>query len=213
MPHRRRATSWHPPDVVRLSTVALERSLVACLGVTVVDTAYLSWRYLALHADAVASGTGLCSWSERVDCDVVLNTPQARAFFVPNALLGFGFFFGCLCWWLLTQRSTSSPRQRRDGVVLLSVWLGIATAITLWFYWLLIHLEALCPFCPWNHMFTWFAWGISLELVKRAQRNDDRALVDVDLASLQLPIALCVGQLLSWLGLWLAALQQGWLRG
>src|SRR5690349_15323831 len=82
----------------------LGRLLTIVLVITVLDTAYLSWRFIALHAGWVISGTGICSWSAHIDCDKVLLSPQARAFYVPNAILGFGNFCGCLLWWTVGSR-------------------------------------------------------------------------------------------------------------
>src|SRR4051812_24050954 len=117
------------------ATPRTERLLDLCLAVGVLDCAYLSWRYLALHAGLVVPGTGLCSWSAGIDCDKVLGTPQARAFFVPNALLGLGFFAGALAWrcvgaWLL-------PEHRRLVLATLAFWLCVATVFTARFWWLL----------------------------------------------------------------------------
>ena len=70
-----------------------ESWLVAALGLTLLDSGYLSWRYLALRLGIATPGTSLCSWSAFVDCDRVLVTPEANAFFVPNA---WGFYLCCL---------------------------------------------------------------------------------------------------------------------
>jgi uncharacterized membrane protein len=88
-----------------------ERVLSAALILNVLNTGYLSWRYIALHAGWVTPGTGLCSWTAGIDCDRVLMTPQARAFWFPNALLGFGFSLGCLVWWMAGTRL--GPAYRR----------------------------------------------------------------------------------------------------
>ena len=55
----------------------LERWLSIVLVITALDTIYLSWRFTALFAGWVVPGTGLCSWSEGIDCDKVLVTPEA----------------------------------------------------------------------------------------------------------------------------------------
>src|SRR5215213_4704878 len=89
----------------------LEILLGIVLLITVFDTAYLSWRFVALHAGWVVPGTGLCSWSASVDCDRVLMTAEARAFYVPNGLLGFGFFLGCLVWWSVGSRLGEAYRH------------------------------------------------------------------------------------------------------
>lgn len=182
----------------------LERALTLVLTLTVLDCAYLSWRYLALKAGAVTPGTGLCSWTTWIDCDQVLSTPEARAFFVPNALLGFGFFFGCLLWWTIGRRALD-PRLRHHLVRTLAVWLVIASGFTLRFWWLLVHLDHLCPFCPWNHLWTWVATAVALTLWRRTPRPTDPA----PLAPLLALVALCVGQFFLWLAAWWLALQQG----
>ena len=193
-----------------IASRTLDRGLIAVLAITVMDTAYLSWRYLALHAGRVIPGTGLCSWTDGIDCDQVLRTPQARAFFVPNALLGFGFFFGCLLWFVLGTRFVS-PIVRREVHWLLALWLCIATVFTFRFFWLLIHLDHLCPFCPWNHLLTWIACGLSVTLVRRDVTRRDTA-IDVPRVRLLAPLALlCVGQLFLWNGLWGLAVRSGML--
>jgi uncharacterized membrane protein len=161
----------------------------------VLDCAYLSWRYVALKCGVVAPGTGICSWTDGIDCDKVLATPQARAFHVPNALLGFGFFFGALLWWLRTR---NDPMRRAAALNWLALWLGIATLMTFWFFWLLARLPAFCPFCPWNHLFTYLAFGAALVLARRERTSGSR----FSLQGLGLLIAVCVGQfaavLLAW---------------
>jgi uncharacterized membrane protein len=72
------------------STQGLTFLLKLVLLLAVINTAYLSWRYLALHEGLVTAGTGICSLTDFVDCDKVLSTNEARAFYVPNAILGFG---------------------------------------------------------------------------------------------------------------------------
>src|SRR5439155_5565453 len=93
--------------------------------------------------------------------DIVLQSREARAFYVPNAILGLGFYTGCLWWWLLGRRLPPEYEPRIIGA--LAVWLGIASLFTLWFWWLLIHLPALCPFCPWNHVLTYAALFLALK--------------------------------------------------
>ena len=93
------------------------RVLVAALAVNLANTAYLSWRYVALHAKWVEPHTGLCSWTTGIDCDVVLMTPEARAFYVPNALLGLGFALGCLLWWFGGRRLGEEGSGRTQPLV------------------------------------------------------------------------------------------------
>jgi uncharacterized membrane protein len=131
------------------------RVVTICLVLAVLNTLYLSWRYLNLKAGCATPGTGLCSLTSYVDCDQVLSTRQARAFYVPNATLGFGFFFGALIFWTLGQRL--GPDYRRLVTRTLRFWLNVATVMTLWFFYLLVNLPHLCPLCPWNHLLTWIA--------------------------------------------------------
>jgi uncharacterized membrane protein len=138
----------------------LEWWLTVVLAVTALDTTYLTWRFTALYAGWVVPGTGICSWSDGVDCDQVLQTPQARAFRVPNAVLGLGFYTGALLWWVAGRRLGAAYRPH--VVPSLAVWLGIASLITFWFWWLLAGLDALCPFCPWNHILTYISLYLSV---------------------------------------------------
>src|SRR5205809_7619580 len=140
----------------------LEWWLTVVLVVAALDTAYLTWRFTALFAGWVSPGTGICSWTERVDCDKVLQTPEARAFVVPNAVLALGFYTGALLWWGAGRRL--GPAYRPHLVRSLAVWLGVASVMTLRFWWLLIHLDALCPFCPWNHVLTYVALYLAVRV-------------------------------------------------
>ncbi len=178
--------------------------LTGALVVGVIDTTYLSWRYLALHAGWVTPGSGLCSWNAWIDCDQVLSTPQARAFYVPNALLGFGFFVGCMLWWHLGKRVLDA-RYHHHLARTLAVWLGVATLFTLRFWQLLLGLDHLCPLCPWNHLFTWIAFGASIALWRRTPRPQQHA----PLGPLAGHVALCVAQFFLWLLLWRLALGSG----
>ncbi|MCO5165732.1 MAG: hypothetical protein M9894_05110 [Planctomycetes bacterium] len=191
-----------------MSAPRLERALTLVLLLTTLDCAYLAWRFVALKADLVAPGTGLCSWTSWIDCDQVLSTPQARALFVPNATLGLGFFLGCLAWWTLGRRVLDA-RYRPYVTAALAFWLVVASGFTLRFWWLLVHLDHLCPFCPWNHLWTWVATALALSLWRRTPRASGPAPAAGPLVLL---VAGCVGQLLLWQGLWWAGLQAGLLK-
>ena len=181
----------------------LDAWLTVVLFLTVLNTAYLSWRYLALHSGLVMMGTGICSWSATIDCDKVLITPEARAFYVPNAILAFGFFFGCLVWWL-GGRSLGEP-YRHHIVRTLAVWLAVATIFTFRFFWLLIHLDALCPLCPWNHLLTYVALAIALMIWRSTERPTERGPV----APLLVLVFICVGQFFLWQLFWMFAHSKG----
>jgi uncharacterized membrane protein len=181
----------------------LERLLIIVLTIAVLDTAYLSWRYIALHANLVSPGTGICSWTASVDCDQVLLTPQARAFYVPNAVLGFGFYFGCLIWWVGGRGL--GVAYRRHVIRTLAVWLAVATLFTLRFFWLLIHLKAFCPFCPWNHLLTYLALAVAL-LIWRAAPRPTAAIPRKPLIALA---SLCVAQFWVWQVTWIIAHWRG----
>jgi uncharacterized membrane protein len=146
-----------------------ERWLTTVLAVMVCNTVYLTWRFAALYAGWATPGTGLCSWSAGIDCDRVLQTPEARAFSVPNAVLGLGFYSTALLWWIAGRRltATNNPVVTRVLVVGLST----ASLASLWFWRLLLQLEALCPVCPWNHVLTYVALGFAARLrLKQKQR-------------------------------------------
>jgi uncharacterized membrane protein len=151
-----------------------ERALSLALVIAVLDCVYLSWRYLALHGAPspwVVPHTGLCSWTAGIDCDRVLVTPEARAFYVPNATLGLGFFAGAAHWWFVGARRFAE--HRRLLALTLAFWLFVASLFTLRFWWLLVHLSALCPFCPWNHVFTYIAF-VACALVWRGEATPER---------------------------------------
>jgi thiamine transporter ThiT len=49
--------------------------------------------------------------------------------------------------------------------------LSTASLASLWFWRLLLQLEALCPVCPWNHVLTYVALGFAARLrLKQKQR-------------------------------------------
>jgi uncharacterized membrane protein len=177
----------------------LERWLSLVLVLAALDTIYLSWRFTALYAGWVTPGTGLCSWGHGIDCDRVLQTPEARTFIVPNAILGLGFYTGALLWWLLGRRL--GPAYRPHLVRSLAVWLGVASVLTLWFWWLLLQLDALCPFCPWNHVLTYLA----LFLAVRIGRLTPHPVHHEPLRPLWRLVVLCVGWFWLWQGAWFAA--------
>jgi uncharacterized membrane protein len=166
--------------------IRAEIVLVTALMLASINTAYLSWRFLALHAGLVKPGSGLCSLTTYFDCDAVLLTPQARAFYVPNPLLGFGFFLGCYLWWRLGNRL--GPEYRRRISQALAFWLGVSCIATFWFFWLLIHLPNLCPLCPWNHLLNYVAFGATFRLMRRAPRSKERLAA----RPLMLLVMLCV---------------------
>ena len=166
----------------------LNRILLVALALAVLNTGYLSWRFVALHAGWVAPGTGICSWTETVDCDKVLITTEARAFYVPNALLGFGFFFGCLLWWTLGNRLGAVYRYHIARTLV--VWLVIATLFTFRFFWLLVHLDAFCPLCPWNHLLTYIALVAAFLIWRATPRPTER----VSIKPLVLLVGPCVSQ-------------------
>lgn len=166
------------------------------LFLAVINTAYLSWRYLALEANFVENGTGICSLTEYIDCDKVLTTSEARAFYVPNALLGFGFFFGCFLWLMIGLRL--NEKYHYHLIRTLVFWLFIATLFTFRFIWLLIHLPNLCPLCPWNHLLTYLALIFAFFLWRKTPHQKD----ETSIKPLILLVTFCVGQFFLWLILW-----------
>lgn len=184
----------HNPIVKRL-----EFWLGMTLLVAVADTTYLSWRFTALFAGIVRPGTGICSWTDGIDCDIVLRTPEARAFVVPNAILGFGFYTGAAIWWFHGRRL--GLEYRRHLVRTLAVWLGVATLFTFWFWRLLLGLPALCPFCPWNHVLTYVALVLSVLILRRTPPPREHPPWPPILRL----VALCVAWFFFWQGLWFLA--------
>jgi len=165
--------------------------------VTAFNTLYLSWRFTALYGGWVDPGTGLCSWSERIDCDKVLQTPQARAFIVPNAILGLSFYTGAFLWWFLGRRLGMA--YQRHLVRSLAIWLGVASLMTLWFWRLLVQLPAFCPFCPWNHALTYAALLLAVQI----WRLTPYPTHNPPLRPLLCLVALCVAWFWLWQGVWI----------
>jgi hypothetical protein len=126
----------------------------------------------------------------------VLQTPQARAFVVPNAILGLGFYTGAVLWWFVGRRLGAAYQAHL--VRTLAVWLGIASLMTLWFWWLLVQLPALCPFCPWNHVLTYVALFLAVQVWQLTPpatcHQPSRMLLGL--------VALCVIWFWAWQGLW-----------
>lgn len=195
------ATTSKTPDAAR--GLRPERLLTVVILLAVVNTAYLSWRYLALQAGWVVPGTSVCSWSEWIDCDKVLLTNEARAFYFPNALLGFGFWAGCLVWWEAGRRLGRD--YRRHVLRTLAFWLAVAALFTFRFLWLLVHLDAFCPLCPWNHFLVYAALAVAVVLWGRAPAPAARR----PRAPLVWLVVFCVSQFWLWLALWLLARASG----
>ncbi len=149
--------------------------MVVALALAALDASYLSWRYLALRLSLVTPGSSICSWTDFVDCDRVLLTPQANAFFVPNALLGAAFSIGCLLWWFGGKRL--GLEYRFHIIRTLAFWLGVASLFTLRFFWLLFHLPFFCPLCPLNHLMIYVAFVSAILLFRQTPRPAGRARV------------------------------------
>jgi len=180
--------------------------MIAALSFAAIDSSYLTWRYLAMRLGMVAPGTSICSWTKWIDCDRVLLTPAANAFYVPNALLGSAFYIGCLLWWFLGKRL--GEEYRSHIVRTLAFWLGVATLFTLRFFWLLFHLTVFCPLCPLNHIATYIALGAAVA-VFRATRPHAGALSVRRLFAL---VMLCVGFFVAMQVMWFLAEVNGVLR-
>jgi uncharacterized membrane protein len=131
--------------------------LTTTLLLATANTGYLTWRYLAVRHGLAAPGTGLCSWSATVDCDPVLLSPEARWFFVPNAVLGGAFFSACTLGWFAARRLPGRAARAAIEVLCWSLLLG--ALLSLWFLYLMTRLSWLCPLCPWNHVLAFTAAG------------------------------------------------------
>src|SRR3954447_21989111 len=163
-----------------------ERVMAGVLAVAALDSTYLAWRYVALRLALVTPGSSLCSWTEWIDCDRVLLTPQASAFVVPNALLGAAFYIGCLVWWHAGKRL--GPAYRFHLLRTLVFWLAVASVVTLRFFWLLVHLPNFCPLCPVNHLATYVALAAAIFTFRKASRPAER----IALRPLMLLVVSCV---------------------
>ena len=133
----------------------------------------------------------------------MLTTPEARAFYVPNAILAFGFFFGCLVWWVAGLRL--GEVYRHHIIRTLAFWLVIATLLTFRLFWLLIHLDAFCPLCPWNHFLTYVALMSTLMIWESTPRPMEQAPI----RPLALLVSICVAQFFFWQLLWVVAHSRG----
>lgn len=131
------------------------RLLGLALALATANTVYLTWRYLAVRHGWAPPGTGLCSWTTWIDCDRVLQSAEARFFFVPNAVLGLGFFGGCGWFWLGARTATGT--RRAMALRWLANGLAVGALASLWFLYLMTRLDALCPLCPWNHLLAFVA--------------------------------------------------------
>lgn len=186
-------------DPLILKRKRLELWLTTILIIAALDTIYLGWRFTALFAGWVTPGTSICSWSTWIDCDKVLQTPQARAFIVPNAILAIGFYTGALIWWLVGRRLGEGYRHHL--VRTLACWLGVASLLTFRFWSLLLSLDYLCPFCPWNHILTYVAFFLAIriwQLTPRPSRHQP-------LRPLLMLVAVCVIWFWAWQAGWFAA--------
>ena len=90
------------------------------------------------------------------------------------------------------------PEHRPFMDKVLAFWLGVATLFTAYFWWLLVHLDHLCPFCPWNHLWTWVAFGSAAVVWRRGRAGE----VSPPASVLWPPVAICVGQFVFWQLAW-----------
>ena len=185
---------------------ATERSMIGALAFAAVDSAYLSWRYLVLRLSLVTPGSSICSWSTYIDCDRVLVTPEANAFFIPNALLGAAFSIGCLIWWFAGNRLGAEYRVHLLRTLVF--WLAVASLFTLRFFWLLFHLSHFCPLCPLNHVMIYVALICAVILLRRTPGPHDH----VSLLPLVLLVATCVSFFVGVQFLWFVAESRGMLH-
>jgi len=183
-----------------------ERLMIGAIALAAMDSTYLSWRYLALRLSLVTPGSSICSWSSYIDCDRVLVTPEANAFFVPNALLGAAFSIGCLIWWFAGNRL--GTEYRFHLLRTLVFWLAVASLFTLRFFWLLFQLSHFCPLCPLNHVMTYVALVFAVVLFRRTPRPPGH----VKLLPLVLLVAACVGFFVLVQLLWFVAESSGALQ-
>src|SRR3954452_18988536 len=149
-----------------------ERLMAGALAVAALDSSYLAWRYVALRLALVTPGSSFCSWTEWIDCDRVLLTPQANAFVVPNALLGAAFYIGCLVWWHAGKRL--GPAYRFHLLRTLVFWLAVASLVTLRFFLLLVHRPNSSPVRPVNPRATYVAWPAAVFRFRKASRPAER---------------------------------------
>jgi hypothetical protein len=84
-------------------------------------------------------------------------------------------------------------------------WLVLAVFFTFRFFWLLVHLDVLCPFCPWNHLLTYIALGVALTIRRKTPRPSG-SLPSMPLIKL---VIVCVVQFWVWQVLWLVAHWKG----
>lgn len=180
--------------------------MIAALCFAAADSAYLTWRYLALRLALAAPGSSLCSWTAQIDCDRVLLTPAANAFFVPNALLGAAFYVGCLLWWFAGKRL--GIEYRFHIIRTLAFWLAVASVITLRFFWLLVHLNVFCPLCPLNHIATYIALGSAFGVLRKTPVQEGH----FNARRLFALVLLCVGFFVIVQLLWLVAEMNGVLQ-
>lgn len=148
-------------------TMPPARWLGLALALATANTAYLTWRYLAVRHGWSAPGSGLCSWTAWVDCDRVLQSAEARWFVVPNAVLGFGFFGGSWLFWRGVQATAGATRA--VGCAWLARALVVGALASLWFVYLMTRLDALCPLCPWNHALAFEAAVAACVVARRAR--------------------------------------------
>jgi hypothetical protein len=73
------------------------------------------------------------------------------------------------------------------------------------FWWLLIHLKAFCPFCPWNHFLTYVALASAILIWRSTPRPTEHA----PLTPLVVLVCVCVAQFFFWQLLWVVAHSRG----
>ncbi|MCB9232952.1 MAG: hypothetical protein H6581_14910 [Bacteroidia bacterium] len=173
------------------------------LALATLNAAYLCWRFILVHEDPSAVGTSLCSFTETIDCDKVLSTPQARAFFFPNATLGFGFLLASLIGLWLTFMM--ERQYWRPLLKFLQKMLILGAGTTLIFWYLLLNLPVFCVLCPVNHISIYLALILVTLMLKDIQIETDR----VDRTRFLRIIGLCAAVFFTVQLIWLGKFSQG----
>ena len=175
--------------------------LIILLALAALNAGYLTYRYILVnHVDPSLVGTSICSFTDTIDCDKVLSTPQARAFIVPNAILGLAFHIGCLVWAFVGYR-LEQKYWRMVGQILRGMLL-MGAGFTFVFWFLLLNLSVFCVLCPVNH----FLIYLSLLAVHLLVKKRDTEVLEGPKGKVWVLAAVCVALFfvfqLIWLLVW-----------
>ncbi len=168
-PESQKGSSRSPTAPVLGAAIFLMFLAASLVGIFA--TGFLSYRHvlLVVESGAVAE-SALCRSSALVNCDAVLQSPQAVLFeYFPSAVVGLCGFV--ILFWL-SAHGLFIPRLRKIAITTIVAYLCLATSFSAYFSYLLIFKEDfLCTWCIVVHVINLAAliFGLAVMFRKREE--------------------------------------------